>query len=124
MTATTTKTKPDEYLSELDHLLSEPLSSVRDRERSAFDKLLAGCENRLVLFGAGNLGRKVLQCVRSIGAEPLAFADNSQSKWGTNVDGVPVLSPKDAAAQYGPSALFLVTIWSLGHSYPESRAML
>jgi FkbM family methyltransferase len=124
MTATTTKTKPDEYLSELDRLLSEPLSSVRDRERSAFDKLLAGCQNRLVLFGAGNLGRKVLQCVRSIGVEPLAFADNSQSKWGTKVDGIPVLSPKDAATRYGSSALFLVTIWSLGHSYPESRAML
>ncbi|MGO9405600.1 MAG: FkbM family methyltransferase [Terriglobales bacterium] len=121
---TVTKTKTDEYLAELDRLLSEPLSRVREREKSAFDTLLAGCGNRLVLFGAGNLGRKVLQCVRSIGVEPLAFADNSQSKWGSNVDGVPVLSPKDAAARYGASAAFLVTIWSLGHFYPESRALL
>jgi len=119
-----TVTKADEYLVELDRILSEPLSAVRDREKSVFDTLLAGCGNRLVFFGAGNLGRKALQCVRSIGVEPLAFADNSQSKWGSNVDGVPVLSPKDAAARYGASALFLVTIWSLGHSYPESRAML
>ncbi len=124
MTATKTKTATDEYISELDRLLSEPLSSVRNRENSAFDKLLADCGNRLVLFGAGNLGRKVLRCIRSIGVEPLAFADNGQSKWGSKVDGVPVLSPKDAAAQYGASALFLVTIWSLGHFYPESRAML
>jgi FkbM family methyltransferase len=114
----------DEYLFELDRLLIEPLCSVRERENSAFDKLLAGCGNRLVLFGAGNLGRKVLQCLRSIGVEPLAFADNSQSKWGSHVDGVPVLSPKDAAAQYGASATFLVTIWSLGHFYPDSRAQL
>jgi FkbM family methyltransferase len=35
-----------------------------------------------------------------------------------------VTSPKDAAARYGTSALFLVTIWSLGHFYPDSRAML
>jgi FkbM family methyltransferase len=119
-----TGTKTDAYLSELDRLLSEPLSQVREREKSAFDKLLAGCGNRLVLFGAGNLGRKVLQCVRSIGVEPLAFADNGQSKWGSHVDGVPVLSPKDAAARYGASAAFLVTIWSLGHFYPESRALL
>jgi len=121
---TVTRTETDKYLAELDRLLSEPLSRVRDRESSAFDKLLAGCENRLVLFGAGNLGRKVLQCVRSIGVERLAFADNNQSKWGSHVDGVPVLSPKDAAARYGASATFLVTIWSLGHSYPETRAML
>jgi FkbM family methyltransferase len=114
----------DQQLFELDRVLSQPLSFVRDREKSAFDELLAGCGNRLVLFGAGNLGRKVLQCVRSIGVEPLAFADNSRFKWGSYVDGVSVLSPKDAAAQYGASALFLITIWSLGHFYPESRAML
>ncbi|MGB9233643.1 MAG: FkbM family methyltransferase [Terriglobales bacterium] len=114
----------DELLLELDRILNEPLRSVRERENSAFDKLLAGCDNRLVLFGAGNLGRKVLQCVRSIGVEPLAFADSNQSKWGTQVDGVPVLSPKDAGATYGASALFLVAIWSLGHFYPESRAQL
>src|ERR1039458_537906 len=101
----------DQQLFELDRVLSQPLSFVRDREKSAFDELLAGCGNRLVLFGAGNLGRKVLQCVRSIGVEPLAFADNSRFKWGSYVDGVSVLSPKDAAAQYGASALFLITIW-------------
>jgi len=114
----------EQHLFELDRILSEPLSSVRDREKSAFDKLLAGCGKRLVLFGAGNLGRKALQCVRSIGVEPLAFADNGQSKWGSYVDGVPVLSPRDAATQYGASALFLVAIWSLGHFYPDSRAQL
>ena len=128
MTATKTQTtgiaKTDECLSELNRLLSEPLGSVRARENSAFDKLLADCGNRVVLFGAGNLGRKVLQCLRSIGVEPLAFADNGRSKWGENVDGIPILSPKEAAARYGASALFLVTIWSLGHSYPESRASL
>jgi FkbM family methyltransferase len=114
----------DEYLVELDRILSEPLSSVRERENSAFDNSLAGCGNRLVLFGAGNLGRKVLQCLRSIGVEPLAFADNSPSKWGSQVDGVPVLSPTDAAAQYGGSALFLIAIWSLGHYYRDSRTQL
>ncbi|MGB8007892.1 MAG: FkbM family methyltransferase [Terriglobales bacterium] len=114
----------DEYMDELDRLLSEPLSSVHERENSAFDRLLASCGNRLVIFGAGNLGRKVVQCVRSIGIEPLAFADNGQSKWGSSVDGVPVLSPTDAAARYGASALFLVSIWSLGHYYRDSRAQL
>ncbi len=114
----------DEYMDELDRLLSEPLSSVHERENAAFDRLLASCGNRLVIFGAGNLGRKVVQCVRSIGIEPLAFADNGQSKWGSSVDGVPVLSPTDAAARYGASALFLVSIWSLGHYYRDSRAQL
>jgi len=114
----------DELLSELDCILSEPLSDVEDRERSAFDRLLAASGQRVVLFGAGTLGRKALESLRGIGVEPLAFADNSPSKWGTSVDRLPVLSPRDAAARYGSSALFVVTIWSLGHSYSASRAML
>ena len=121
---TATKTNTDQCLAELDRVLSEPMSSVRERENSAFGKLLAACRNRVVLFGAGSLGRKVLKSLRSIGVEPLAFADNGQSKWGSQVDGIPVLSPKDAAAQYGASALFLVTIWSLGHYYRDSQAQL
>ena len=114
----------EETLAELDRILSEPLSSVREREKSAFDKLLAESGDRVVLYGAGNLGRKVLQSLRGAGIEPLAFADNGQAKWGTQVDGVPVLSPKEAAEKYGATALFVVTIWSLGHFYPETRAKL
>jgi FlaA1/EpsC-like NDP-sugar epimerase len=113
-----------ELLFELDRILSEPLSRVEDRENSAFDQVLAASEKRLVLFGAGTLGRKALESLRGVGVEPLAFADNSPSKWQTQVEGVPVLSPQDAATRYGSSALFLVTIWSLGHFYSESRAML
>jgi FkbM family methyltransferase len=124
MTVTASDARGVEALSELDRLLREPLGSVRERENSSFDKLLAKCGNRLVLFGAGNLGRKVLQCLRSIRVEPLAFADNNQAKWGSSVDAVPILSPKDAAARYGSSALFLISIWSLGHFYRDSRAQL
>jgi len=119
-----TGTKTEEWLSQLDRLLSEPMGDVRDREKSAFDNLLAGCGNRLVLFGAGNLGRKALQCLQSVGIVPLAVADNNESKWGSSLEGIPILSPSDAARRYGSSALFLVTIWSLGHFYPESRAIL
>jgi FkbM family methyltransferase len=114
----------DQYFAELDTLLSEPIASVRERERFAFERLLSGCGGRTVLFGAGNLGRKVLESLRGIGVEPLAFADNGRSKWGSRVDGIPVLSPKDAAERYGSSALFIVSIWSLGQFYPESRATL
>jgi FkbM family methyltransferase len=114
----------NDYISEIEELLSEPLNSVYERERSTFDKLLADCGGRLVLFGAGNLGRKALKSLRTVGLEPLAFADNGQSKWGSVVDGIPVLSPGDAAARYGASALFVVTIWSPGNFYQDIRKEL
>lgn len=114
----------EQYVRELDDLLSEPLDSVRKRERCEFDRLLAGCSGRIVLFGAGNFGRKTLACLRGIGVEPLAFSDNASTKWGKQIDGLPVLSPQDASEKFGRSALFVVTIWSLGHSYCDSHAKL
>ena len=113
-----------ETMATIDYIINETVSHVRERERSAFDQLLAESGNRLVLFGAGTNGRKAVQCLRGAGIEPLAFADNGQTKWGTQVDGVPVLSPKEAVEKYGATALFVVTIWSLGHFYPETRAKL
>jgi FkbM family methyltransferase len=114
----------NEYLRELESFLSEPLASVRERERTAFDRELAKCEGRLVLVGAGNLGRRALSCLRSAGVTPLAFTDNGRALWGTEVDNLPVLSPEIAAERFGSSALFVVTIWSPGHRYADTRAQL
>lgn len=113
-----------ESLRELDRLLSEPIACVLERERSAFDSLLAQKRNRVVLFGAGNLGRKVLSALRSIGVEPLAFSDNADSKWCTEIDGIAVLPPSVAVTRFGGSALFVVTIWSIGQSYMDIHTQL
>ena len=61
--------KVDDYTRQLDQLLGEDLSLVKQRERAAFDNLLAEADNRVVLFGAGNLGRKALRCLRSAGRD-------------------------------------------------------
>lgn len=114
----------NEYLKQLEALLSEPMASVRERERAAFDRELAKCEGRLVLVGAGNLGRRVLSCLRSAGISPLAFTDNGRARWGTEVDNLPVLSPEISAERFGSSALFVVTIWSPGHRYADTRTQL
>ncbi len=114
----------DRYANELDQLLSEDPGSVLRREQSALDDLLRAAENRVVLFGSGNLGRKALRCLRGVGVEPLAFADNNQARWGESIDGVSVLSPAQAAEQFGSSALFVVTIWSLGHRFRQTREQL
>lgn len=114
----------DAYRKELEALLSEPIEHVRDRERTEFDQQLADAGGCLVLFGAGNFGKKVLASLRKAGIEPLAFSDNGQNKWGTEVEGLPVLEPAAAAKKYGKSALFVVSIWSLGHSYKETLVKL
>lgn len=67
--------------------------------------------SRIVIFGAGELGRKTLNGLRSLGLSPVAFCDNNQELWDHSLAGIPVLSPADAAAFYGSDHLFVVCIW-------------
>lgn len=104
----------------LQQILQEPVSSVRERERAALDRLLSQTENRCVLFGAGSLGRSVLAVLKGAGIHPLAISDNNRALWGTEVDGTPFLPPAEAARQFGEQALFLVTIRNELHNFRET----
>jgi FkbM family methyltransferase len=97
--------------SSVQELLVEGVAAARLRERRAFDDLAGAAAGSIVLFGAGGLGRRCLEGLRRYGVEPLAFADSNASLWGSTIDGVPVLSPTEAAARHGKTAAFVVTIW-------------
>lgn len=62
---------------------------------------------RLVIFGAGGLGRRIARFLCNLGHPPLAFCDN---KVRGIVEGLQVLSPAVAASQF-PHAVFMVAIW-------------
>lgn len=95
-----------------DHLTADLEESVRIEERSIFDALAGGTDSELVLFGAGNLGRRVLAGLRRIGVEPLVFIDNNAAIHGSLVDGLEVLSPEAAATRYGATVVVVTTIWT------------
>ena len=90
---------------------AEPPDTVLARERNAFDDLASPLGDRLVLFGAGPLGKGALAGLRKAGVEPLAFSDNNRDLWGRQVMGIPVLSPTEAAELHGKNACFVVTIY-------------
>ena len=96
---------------EVARLLAEGVDGARRRERGAFAGLAGARAGRIVLFGAGGLGRRCLAGLRRHGIEPVAFADTNARLWNTTVDGLRVMRPSDAAAEYGASAAFVVTIW-------------
>jgi hypothetical protein len=104
--------------------LQESVDDVRHREETALEELLALRQRRVVLFGSGNLGRQAVGALRGIGIEPLSFSDNNQERWGTQIDGLYVLSPLDAAALYGKNSVFLVTIWNAFHWFRETAQQL
>ena len=96
---------------------------MRMREREAFDNIAGPFGERLVLFGAGPLGKGVLAGLRRAGIEPLSFADNNQKLWGKEVSGLLVLSPDEAVRAYGETACFVVTIYQ-GSSVRRQLASL
>jgi FkbM family methyltransferase len=59
----------------------------------------------IVIFGAGNLGRRVAKAI-----PPVLFCDNNPALWGTAYDGTPIESPETAVRRY-PSATFINAIW-------------
>lgn len=107
----------------LQRVEAETPDAVRARERRAFDDLARPLGERLVLFGAGPLGKSVLAGLRKAGVEPLAFADNKRDLWHQQVLGLPVLSATEAVEQYGETACFVVTVYQ-GSSIRRQLASL
>src|SRR5579862_7903724 len=116
----------DRIAAELDELLSEQVSDCERREMEAFERAAGDGAHRVVLFGAGGLGRRTLAGLRASGLEPLAFSDNRADLWGTSIDGLEVLEPNEAANKLGATAVFVVTIWGAGspHRYEHSVTQL
>jgi FkbM family methyltransferase len=42
----------------------------------------------------------------------LAYVDNNPARWGTELDGLEIMSPNDAAARFGSDVLWLITIYT------------
>jgi FkbM family methyltransferase len=108
----------------VDDLLGRDLATVKAWERTAFDEDAAPFERSVVLYGAGNLGRRLLACLRSTNVEPLAFSDSSPALWGKTIDGVSVLSPQEAVKRFGNTAAFVVTIHNGLHRFADTRDKL
>lgn len=104
------------FSDEIAQLLATESASVVEWERSIFDELAAGKKERLVLCGAGGLGRKTLAGLLRAGIAPLALADNNPALAGKSMEGVPVFSAKEAVAKFGHDSAFIVTIWG-AHSH-------
>jgi FkbM family methyltransferase len=108
----------------LAELLREPIESVIRRERNALEEILGSRNNRVVLFGSGNLGRRAAGALRGIGVDPLAFTDNDQRRWASQIEGLEVLPPVTAAQRYGKNSVFLITIWNEFHWFRETAEQL
>jgi FkbM family methyltransferase len=82
-----------------------------------------GARKEVILFGAGALGRQVRRDMTGSELTPLAFVDNRPNLWGSEIDGLEVLSPERAASRFGQSALWLITIYTNSRVMEQCRAL-
>src|SRR5215212_8169090 len=92
-------------------MLGETWREAVDERRSEITARIAG-RTDVVLFGSGYLGRHVHRDLANLPYRAVAYVDNNATLWGTEVDGLEVLSPDDAAARLGPDVLWLITIYT------------
>jgi FkbM family methyltransferase len=95
----------------LNILLSESLESVRNREQTTFEKILKK-SREVVIFGAGNLGKKALRALQSQGYEVKGFLDNNTSLHGKDVEGILVSSIAEGWLLHGDAVGVIVAIYS------------
>lgn len=105
---------------ELDTILAADPSAIGARLGSLYDAATGQLGRRIVLFGAGFLGRRTLAGLRSKGIEPIGFADNDPSLCGTCVDGLEVVSRAEAEDRWAENASFVVTVF---HGTPVRRQL-
>ena len=109
--------------SQLDKLLKKDPAMLVNEHIAAFERVIAKTGERYVLFGAGRLGQFTLTGLRKSGVEPLAFADNNSDLWGTRVDGLEVLSPQSASAQFGKAAIFVIAVYTSSPVWEQLSSM-
>lgn len=97
---------------QLEALLQENVDSAIERERSTFERVMQPNFRDIILFGAGNFGRRILRVLRQAGVQPIAFADNDPAKWYQRIDDLEVLPTREAVKRYSQSLIFVITIFN------------
>jgi FkbM family methyltransferase len=105
-------TGADRFNQILAEMAAETPLARSNRWRTLFDQSAGAFANQMVLFGAGEFGKWTLARLRKAGVEPLCFTDNNETRWGSRVQGVEVLSPSDAVRRFANRACFIVTIYN------------
>ena len=106
----------------LDSILGEDWQHQVDRRREEITSRIAARTN-VVLFGSGYLGRHVRRDLDDLPYNAVAYVDNNPSLWGTQIDGLPVLGPDEAKAQFGPEVLWLITIYTNASVIEQCRIL-
>ena len=98
--------------SSLDTLMSLDFESLRSQRIDSWKNIAASAQNEFVIFGAGELGIKVLKSLKAVGLRPIAFLDNNASMAHSTLENIPVVHPNIAMERLGQDVLVLLSVFN------------
>ncbi len=69
-------------------------------------------DEKVLLWGGGTKGRQTLKILHKMHIIPLAIIDNDSKKWGTDIDGILIISYEEAIKQYKGCTILITTVWT------------
>ncbi len=107
----------------IDEILNDGKINKLNHELS---KIKHTIENEnLILFGSGNLGRKIASYFKENRFKIICFVDNNEIKNNTFIDDIIVYTPTIAYEKFSKdNPTWVVTIWSPGHSFRKTFEQL
>lgn len=87
------------------YMKNEIDKSLRDisevRPEGSFAEFMQGRDkSKVIIFGAGQDGRKTKLLLEKMKMSPAFFTDNDKKLWGNKIDGTEVIPPKELIYQY------------------------
>ncbi len=93
--------------------LNKSTPVIKEFEETIFDCMLKKTNNRVIVFGTGNLGKNIVKVLRENNIQLICACDNDKGKWNTYWNGLEILSPRKAIELYGNNTLFIVAVFDL-----------
>src|SRR5436309_3015291 len=93
-------------------LLSQRLPAWARSEGDWYDQASGDARERIVIYGFGDLGRKLLRGLRKIGLEPLGIVDAKLAATNSVVENLPCVSVREGASRWGNDAVFVVAVFN------------
>ncbi len=100
-----------DFSEKLTKLLSGNYKDSTGKIKNNIQRKIREHKGLLLLFGAGELGRKTADTLTKHVRKPIAFIDNNQSLYGSEIGGIPIISLDEAIKKYS-EALIVVTVFT------------
>jgi FkbM family methyltransferase len=102
------------------------LEVFKETQASITSDLKALLDERrsIIVVGAGNLGKKIASFLIKKGFNFYSFTDNNPKRWGEKIGDKKIFSPSKLSHELKERAIWIVSIWSPGHSYATTKNQL